>query len=164
MPRPAVVQLFDRLQGVLTAGSEAVPYAEVAAQLGMTEEAVQQAASRLRKRYRKALRDEIAATLDDPQEADITSEIRDLYRRPDRLTVPKKYAMGLSAFTVDSLEKGRRRLAGTSSGESAMAEPRYCPVCKALIPEGSPRNLCPQCLLRGVLEDDSGDGEWWRYP
>ncbi len=71
--------LFDRLQGVLTAGSDAVAYAEIAAQLGMTEQAVQQAASRLRKRYRKALRDEIAATLDDPQEADITSEIRDLH-------------------------------------------------------------------------------------
>ncbi len=71
--------LFDRLQGVLAAGSDAVPYAKVAAQLGMTEEAVQQAASRLRKRYRQALRDEIAATLNDPQEADITSEIHDLY-------------------------------------------------------------------------------------
>jgi RNA polymerase sigma-70 factor (ECF subfamily) len=71
--------LFDRLNWVLTAGSEAVPHAEVASQLGMTEEAVQQAASRLRKRYRKALRDEIAATLDDPQEANVTSEIRGLY-------------------------------------------------------------------------------------
>ena len=38
-----------------------------------------------------------------------------------------------------------------------MAEPRRCPICKALIPEGAPRNLCPNCLLRGVLEDDSGD-------
>ena len=38
-----------------------------------------------------------------------------------------------------------------------MAQPRYCPICAAPIPQGSPRNLCPQCLLRGVLEDDSGD-------
>ena len=45
----------------------------------MTEEAVQQAASRLRKRYRQAVRDEIAATLDDPQEAEIDAEIRDLF-------------------------------------------------------------------------------------
>jgi DNA-directed RNA polymerase specialized sigma24 family protein len=71
--------LFDRLQGVLTAGSDAAPYALVAAQLEMTEEAVQQAASRLRKRYRKALRDEIAATLDNPHDANITAEIRDLF-------------------------------------------------------------------------------------
>jgi serine/threonine-protein kinase len=40
-----------------------------------------------------------------------------------------------------------------------MAEPRHCPVCNALIPQGSPRNLCPQCLFRGVLEDDSGNGD-----
>jgi RNA polymerase sigma factor (sigma-70 family) len=71
--------LFDRLHGVLAPGSDVVPYAEVAAQLGMTEEAVQQAASRLRKRYRHALRGEIVATLDDPREANIRSEIRDLY-------------------------------------------------------------------------------------
>lgn len=70
--------LFDRLQGVLTAGSGSVPYADVAAQLGMTEQAVQQAASRLRKRYREALRDEIAATLDDPQDAVVTAEIQEL--------------------------------------------------------------------------------------
>ena len=38
-----------------------------------------------------------------------------------------------------------------------MAEPRHCPICHSLIPQGSPRNLCPRCLLRGVLEDDSGD-------
>ena len=28
-----------------------------------------------------------------------------------------------------------------------MAEPRRCPICKALIPRGAPRNLCPNCLL-----------------
>ena len=48
-------------------------------ELGMTEAAVQQAASRLRKRYREALRDEIAATLDDPSDAAVESEIRDLF-------------------------------------------------------------------------------------
>jgi DNA-directed RNA polymerase specialized sigma24 family protein len=71
--------LFERLQGVLTGGSRSVPYAEVAAQLGLTESAVQQAASRLRKRYREALRAEIAATLDGPSDAAIESEIRDLF-------------------------------------------------------------------------------------
>jgi RNA polymerase sigma-70 factor (ECF subfamily) len=71
--------LFERLQGVLTGGSRSVPYAEVAGQLGLTESAVQQAASRLRKRYREALRAEIAATLDDPTDAAIESEIRDLF-------------------------------------------------------------------------------------
>ena len=41
--------------------------------------AVQQAASRLRKRYREALRAEIAATLDDCSDAAIETEIRDLF-------------------------------------------------------------------------------------
>ncbi len=45
----------------------------------MTESAVQQAASRLRKRYREALREEITATLDDPSDAAVESEIRDLF-------------------------------------------------------------------------------------
>src|SRR5437764_118113 len=58
--------LFESLQGVLTGGSRSASHAEVAADLGLTEAAVQQAASRLRKRYREALCDEIAATLDDP--------------------------------------------------------------------------------------------------
>ena len=71
--------LFERLQGMLAGGSAAVPCAKIAAELQMTEPAVQQAASRLRKRYRQALRDEIAATLSDPQEADINAEIQDLH-------------------------------------------------------------------------------------
>jgi DNA-directed RNA polymerase specialized sigma24 family protein len=71
--------LFDRLQGVLTGGSRTVAYARIAADLGLTEAAVQQAASRLRKRYRQALRDEIAATLDDPSDEAVEAEIRDLF-------------------------------------------------------------------------------------
>ena len=45
----------------------------------MTEGAVQQAVHRLRKRYREAIRDQIAATLDDPNDAAVASEIRDLF-------------------------------------------------------------------------------------
>jgi DNA-directed RNA polymerase specialized sigma24 family protein len=71
--------LFEQLQGAITGGSHAVSYAEVAAQLAMTEAAVQQAVSRLRKRYREALRAEIVATLDDPSDLAIEAEIRDLF-------------------------------------------------------------------------------------
>ncbi len=71
--------LFERLQGVLTGGSRTVSYGEVARDLGLREAAVQQAASRLRRRYREALRAEIAATLDDPTDAAVDSEIRDLF-------------------------------------------------------------------------------------
>lgn len=71
--------LFEKLQGVLISGSRTVSCAEIAGQFDMTEAAVQQAASRLRKRYREALREEIAATLDDPSSAAVESEIRDLF-------------------------------------------------------------------------------------
>jgi RNA polymerase sigma-70 factor (ECF subfamily) len=71
--------LFERLQPALTGGSLSTPYAEIAQALGMSEPAVQQAAGRLRKRYREALRAEIAATLDDCSDAAIESEIRDLF-------------------------------------------------------------------------------------
>jgi RNA polymerase sigma-70 factor (ECF subfamily) len=71
--------LFERLQGVLTGGSRTVSYGEVARDLGLSEAAVQQAASRLRRRYREALRAEIAATLEDPTDAAVESEIRDLF-------------------------------------------------------------------------------------
>ena len=46
----------------------------------MTEAAVQQAAvQRLRKRYRAVLREEVGGTLDEPDEAAIDEEIRDLF-------------------------------------------------------------------------------------
>ena len=45
----------------------------------MTEAAVQQAASRLRKRYRALLRQEAAATLGEPDDAAVDDEIRDLF-------------------------------------------------------------------------------------
>ena len=71
--------LFERLQAALTAGSRSVSYSEIAGELGMSEAAVQQAAHRLRKRYRDALRAEIGATLEDPSAATVESEIRDLF-------------------------------------------------------------------------------------
>lgn len=70
--------LFERLQGVLGGGRHAVHYATIAAQLGTTEAAIQQAVQRLRKRYRALLCEQIAATLDEPTEADIDDEIRGL--------------------------------------------------------------------------------------
>jgi RNA polymerase sigma-70 factor (ECF subfamily) len=56
---------FDRLKVLLTQGKGALPAAERAAQLGMTEGAVHTAVHRLKKRYRATLQQEIAATLDD---------------------------------------------------------------------------------------------------
>jgi len=51
-------------------------YAAAAAQLGQSEDAVRQAASRLRKRYRELLREEVAQTVADP--SDIEAELQGL--------------------------------------------------------------------------------------
>jgi RNA polymerase sigma-70 factor (ECF subfamily) len=71
--------LFERLKDVLIHGSKHSPYAALATQLGMTEGAVQVAVHRLRRRYRAILREQIAATLDNPTEADVEDEIRALF-------------------------------------------------------------------------------------
>jgi RNA polymerase sigma factor (sigma-70 family) len=69
--------VFERLKEVLTRGKRSVPTATLAAQLGMTEGAVDVAVHRLRKRYRAILQEQIAATLDDPSE--LEEEIRSLF-------------------------------------------------------------------------------------
>lgn len=66
--------VFEGLKPFLTAGRESIRYAEVAAELDMTEGAVKVAVHRLRRRYRELLRDEIAQTVGSPEEID--DEIR----------------------------------------------------------------------------------------
>jgi RNA polymerase sigma factor (sigma-70 family) len=68
--------LVARLLPTLTGGRGDVPFAAIAADLGMTEAAVKMAASRLRKRYGTLLREEIARTVDDP--LDVEGEIQSL--------------------------------------------------------------------------------------
>ena len=68
---------FERLKGALTGDRERLPYAAVAAELGLSEEAARQAASRLRKRYRELLREEVTQTLAEPREVD--DEIRSFF-------------------------------------------------------------------------------------
>ena len=69
--------VFDRLKHVLTIGADSVPYRLIAADLSMTEGAVQAAVFRLRRRYGAVLRQEIAATVSQP--ADVEDEIRALF-------------------------------------------------------------------------------------
>jgi RNA polymerase sigma-70 factor (ECF subfamily) len=71
--------VFEALRPALIDHRGAASHAELAARLGLSVGAVQQAASRLRKRYREALRDEIAATLEDPSDEAVAAEIRDLF-------------------------------------------------------------------------------------
>ena len=60
---------------MLTDGARAVAHAVIADEFAMTEAAVEGAVRRLRQRYRSLLRDQIAATLDDPTPADVAEEI-----------------------------------------------------------------------------------------
>jgi len=68
---------FECLKVVLTQGKGSIPAADLAARLGMKENAVHVAVHRLKKRYRALLETEIAATLDDP--SDLDDEIRSLF-------------------------------------------------------------------------------------
>jgi len=70
-------ETFDRLKPVLTDGPGAIPYAQIAADLHTTEGAIQAAVHRLRKRYATLLREEIAATVNDP--SDVQDEILALF-------------------------------------------------------------------------------------
>ena len=54
-------------------------YQDIAAQLDMGESAVKVAAHRLRKRFRRTLKEEIALTLDDEGEEAVEEEIRFLF-------------------------------------------------------------------------------------
>lgn len=69
---------FMALRFAITGEKSAVPYAELAGTLGMSEEAVRVAVHRLRQRYRQVLREEIAQTVADP--ADVEAELADLRR------------------------------------------------------------------------------------
>jgi RNA polymerase sigma factor (sigma-70 family) len=68
--------LFDQLKEFLVCERGRATQAEIAAELGMTENAVKQAFHRFRQRYRVLLREEIAHTVAQP--GDIEDELRHL--------------------------------------------------------------------------------------
>ena len=70
-------ELFEQLKPFLTVGKSAIPYAQAASALALTEGAVRVAVHRLRCRYRELLREEIAQTLADS--AQIEEEMRALF-------------------------------------------------------------------------------------
>jgi RNA polymerase sigma factor (sigma-70 family) len=67
-------ELYEQLTEFRLDAPEQRPYAEVAAQLGLSESAVKSAIYRLRQRHHELVREEIARTLADPAEVD--DEIR----------------------------------------------------------------------------------------
>ena len=70
-------KLFEYLRSCLIKDESALPYAEVAAQLNLTEAAVKMAIHRLRARYREILHEEITDTVATP--AEVEEEIRHLF-------------------------------------------------------------------------------------
>jgi RNA polymerase sigma factor (sigma-70 family) len=69
--------LFTALRPFLLGEHAGLTYAAVAQPLGMTEAAVKMAASRLRRRYRELLRQQIAQTVAGPEE--VADELRQLF-------------------------------------------------------------------------------------
>jgi RNA polymerase sigma factor (sigma-70 family) len=67
---------FAVLNSALTAERGDIPYAALAAQLGLSETALRMAVHRLRKRFRQVFREEIAQTVAEPDE--VEAEIRHL--------------------------------------------------------------------------------------
>jgi len=67
-------ELYERLKFVESGEASAFTYAELAAQLGMTESAIKSVVSRLRQRFGELLREEVAHTVAAP--ADLDEEIR----------------------------------------------------------------------------------------
>lgn len=61
---------FEWLKETLTGSQVLLDYAVIAAELQMSEDAVRQAAHRLRKRYRELLREEVAATTESSREVE----------------------------------------------------------------------------------------------
>jgi RNA polymerase sigma-70 factor (ECF subfamily) len=68
---------FERLKVAITGDRDRLPYSALGVELGISEAAARQAASRLRKRYRELLREEVSHTVAEP--ADIDDEIRNLF-------------------------------------------------------------------------------------
>jgi RNA polymerase sigma-70 factor (ECF subfamily) len=77
MRREGKVEIYDRLSSSLAGEAEAPRYATIARELGKTEGALKMAAARLRARFGQILREEIAATVSDPDQVD--DEVADLF-------------------------------------------------------------------------------------
>ncbi len=70
-------KLFEELKGFIIGDHAGTTYGQVAEKLNMTEAAAKKAGSRLRRRYRELLREEIAQTVEGPAQVD--DEIRNLF-------------------------------------------------------------------------------------
>jgi RNA polymerase sigma factor (sigma-70 family) len=69
--------LFDGLKSSLLAEDRTLSYAQLGAQLGLSEDAVKQTVHRMRRRYRELFREEIAQTVAGPGE--VEDELKHLF-------------------------------------------------------------------------------------
>jgi RNA polymerase sigma-70 factor (ECF subfamily) len=69
--------LFEQLKETLSGKKASLAYAEIAERLGITEGAVKVAVHRLRQRYREILHEEIADTVNSPDE--VEDELKHLF-------------------------------------------------------------------------------------
>ena len=70
------LEIFNALKGFLGGGDDVLPYSELSRRLGQSEGALRTAASRLRARWRKRLRELVAETVRD--ESEIQDELHSL--------------------------------------------------------------------------------------
>lgn len=75
---PSQARLFSALRPSLMEGGRVTQEAEIAARLGLTPGALAVAATRLRRRYRALIEDEVTQTLENP--ADLAEEMRALWQ------------------------------------------------------------------------------------
>src|SRR5205823_12015429 len=124
---------------------------EIAAQLGMTENAVRQAFYRFRQRYQSLLREEIAHTVATP--GDIEDELRHLIAVLETQRMPYFYGVQEGACASDS---------------TMIRVIRICRKCGAKIFSDAPEGLCAKCVLKSALAvpqdapvagDDGGSAE-----
>jgi len=71
------ISLFEALHSILSKEDTGFAYADIARQLGKSEEAIRMAASRIRRRFRELLHREILKTLTNP--SDVEDELRYLF-------------------------------------------------------------------------------------
>jgi RNA polymerase sigma-70 factor (ECF subfamily) len=72
-------EIFKALKEILSPGAEALSFPKVANSLGMTEGNVRVAAYRLRARFATWLREEVAATIGDPDPSNVEDELRAIF-------------------------------------------------------------------------------------
>ena len=131
--------LFDSLKQLLPDEPGSPSQAEIAAQLGMTENAVRQAFHRFRQRYQSLLREEIADTVATP--GDIEDELRHL------IAVSKRNVW--ENFTQYKRESAREI-------PTMLRVIRICRKCGAKIFSDAPEGLCTRCVLKTALGDVYG--------